>query len=251
MEIVLHHNPAELVQYLAYVKASLHEWVLVNVKLSDASDKNFTVHEAASLVHSLFKDREGKIYVSSSGEMLMLIRGGTNVTPATIAPTIESHLPAGKCEVCAAEPTLDGLTKLEILITCAKTQSLSEMRIARKENIALVADDDMYMRLLLKKGLGTHCVVHEVDNGAAITDAYKQHNPDIVFLDIHMPNMDGRAVLHELLTLDAKAYVIMLSADSSEENVVFANKTGAKGFLTKPFSKDRLVEYLQKCPTIS
>ncbi|OFW87090.1 MAG: hypothetical protein A3J37_05440 [Alphaproteobacteria bacterium RIFCSPHIGHO2_12_FULL_45_9] len=123
-------------------------------------------------------------------------------------------------------------------------------RKARVEKIILIADDDMYMRMLIKKGIGSHYTVQEVIHGSEIVAAYKKYLPDILFLDIHMPGKDGLENLEAILTYDPQAYIIMLSSDSSPENVIWTTKHGAKGFIAKPFAKDKLVEYVKKCPTI-
>jgi two-component system, chemotaxis family, chemotaxis protein CheY len=81
--------------------------------------------------------------------------------------------------------------------------------------------------------------------------AYKQYAPDILLLDIHMPGKDGLEVLHDIQDIDPQAYIIMLSADSSAENVGYTLQEGAKGFMTKPFTREKLLELTHKCPTIS
>jgi two-component system chemotaxis response regulator CheY len=113
--------------------------------------------------------------------------------------------------------------------------------------IVLVADDDMYMRLLVKKGVGVGTVVHEVADGSEVLSAYKTHVPNILFLDIHMPNLEGPIVLRSILEFDPNAYIVMLSADSTPENVKMTSQYGAKGFLGKPFTKEKLQDYVKKC----
>jgi DNA-binding NtrC family response regulator len=115
----------------------------------------------------------------------------------------------------------------------------------------MIADDDMYVRKLVKKGMESHVQVHEVVDGNEVLAAYREYVPDVVFLDIHMPSKDGTEVLKELLIADPQAYVIMLSADSSLSNVEWSMRQGAKGFLTKPFTRGKLLEYISRCPTIS
>lgn len=75
--------------------------------------------------------------------------------------------------------------------------------------------------------------------------------PDVVFLDIHLPDMKGHEVLKRLRLLDPTAYVVMLSGDSVRENVAFAQEYGAAGFIRKPFPKERILQYVQQCPTMN
>ena len=92
----------------------------------------------------------------------------------------------------------------------------------------------MYMRMLVKKGVPVNTKVIEVSNGSEVIAEYKKSIPDIVFLDIHMPGMDGITVLNKLFSMDKEAYVIMLSADSSPENVDFTTKIRRKRVSANP-----------------
>ena len=250
MEILSHKNHLDLLNYLPHVKSSLKEWLFVDVRLTNNSDKDFTITDAANLIHSLFGSKEGKLYICNDREILMLLRWGRTHDPSEISKSVEERLPAGSCEVRTHEPTSEGVEKFEMLITYKKPVGLADLRRARQEKIILVADDDMYMRMLVKKGASEGIVVHEAADGSEVLAAYKKYVPDILFLDIHMPNKEGIDILRDILAVDSKAYIIMLSADSSRENVELALKQGAKGFLTKPFTKEKLQDYICKCPTI-
>jgi DNA-binding NarL/FixJ family response regulator len=63
--------------------------------------------------------------------------------------------------------------------------------------------------------------------------------------------MPGAGILTDILAVDPDAYVIMFSADSSRHNVERTALQGAKGIMAKPFSKDKLMEYIERCPTLS
>src|SRR5262249_46355619 len=128
--------------------------------------------------------------------------------------------------------------------------SFSEIRSGRKENIILIADDDLYMRTLVKKGITGNFTVHEVGDGAEVLTKYIETVPDILLLDIHLPNIDGKELLNKILTCDPQAFVVMLSADSSPENVKMTLTRGAKGFLAKPFTKERLQDSMKGCATV-
>jgi two-component system chemotaxis response regulator CheY len=183
----------------------------------------------------------------------MLIEWGKDNSPQALTRIVQTKLPANSCEVNVLPTTRDGLKKIGLMIAAQQSGAprFYHDRIARAETVFLVADDDMYMRLLAHKGLEPYGRVVEVADGASIEDAYKLQNPDMVLLDIHMPGLDGQTALARLTALDPKAYVIMLSADSSLENVKGARQNGASGFLAKPFDKARLIKYVEACPTIS
>lgn len=124
------------------------------------------------------------------------------------------------------------------------------MRDGRQHNLCLIADDDLFIRKVLAKHLdGLSESVQAVDGGDCLK-LYKEHKPDVAFLDIHLPILTGLELIDQLLRLDPTAYIIVMSADSTAENVQAALRAGAKGFLSKPIQRDRLMHYLNTCPTM-
>ncbi|CDO03302.1 Chemotaxis protein CheY [Oceanobacillus picturae] len=112
----------------------------------------------------------------------------------------------------------------------------------------LVTDDAAFMRMQLKDivtKLG-HEVVGEAENGQVAVDLYQEVKPDLVTMDITMPEMNGVEALKEIKKLDADAKVIMCSAMGQQGMVVEAIQAGAKDFIVKPFTADRINEALSK-----
>ncbi len=113
---------------------------------------------------------------------------------------------------------------------------------------ALIADDEAFIRQVLMKmldRLGVD-VVAAVENGREALEAYQDHRPDIVILDIAMPEMDGLQTLRELLAVDPEAKVLMCTSFSSKQYVVEAVKIGARGYLNKPFDLEKIRERISK-----
>lgn len=112
----------------------------------------------------------------------------------------------------------------------------------------LVVDDAAFMRLSLKTMLEKNGfeVVGEANNGFKAIEMYKMLTPDIVTMDITMPDMDGIEALAEIIKFDPKANVIMLSAMGQEVKIREAVLIGAKGFVVKPFKEDYLLKALSK-----
>ena len=112
----------------------------------------------------------------------------------------------------------------------------------------LVVDDAAFMRLSLKTILEKNGfeVVGEANNGRNAIEMYKMLTPDIVTMDITMPDMDGIEALAEIMKFDPKANVIMLSAMGQEVKIREAILIGAKGFVVKPFKEDYLLKALSK-----
>jgi two-component system chemotaxis response regulator CheY len=106
----------------------------------------------------------------------------------------------------------------------------------------LVVDDAVFMRKMVSDALakGGHEVVGEAANGQEAVAQYTAIKPDVMTLDITMPEMDGLTALKEVLALDPGARVVMCSALGQESKVMEAIKTGAKDFVVKPFNPDRV-----------
>ncbi|HAC1456917.1 TPA: response regulator [Listeria monocytogenes] len=112
----------------------------------------------------------------------------------------------------------------------------------------LIVDDAMFMRTMIKNIVkdSDFEVVAEAENGLEAVKKYDEAKPDIVTLDITMPEMDGLEALAQIMAKDPSAKVIMCSAMGQQGMVVDAIKKGAKDFIVKPFQADRVLEALEK-----
>ncbi len=112
----------------------------------------------------------------------------------------------------------------------------------------LIVDDAAFMRLSLKTMLERNGfeVLGEAENGRKAIEMYKMLKPEIVTMDITMPDMDGVEALAEIMKFDPKANVIMLSAMGQEEKIRDAVILGAKNFIVKPFKEEFLIKTLSK-----
>ena len=112
----------------------------------------------------------------------------------------------------------------------------------------LIVDDAAFMRISIKNMLtkNGYEVVGEAENGTVGVEMYKSLSPDIVTMDITMPEMDGLQALKEIVKLDPKAKVVMVSAMGQEAMVRDAIVSGAKGFIVKPFKEDGIIAALKK-----
>jgi two-component system chemotaxis response regulator CheY len=111
----------------------------------------------------------------------------------------------------------------------------------------LVVDDAEFLRVRLTKMLNTDGYeVFQAENGTKAVSTYKEIHPDVVLMDVTMPEMDGLAALKEIVSFDAKARVIMLTALGQESVVLEAVKSGARDFIVKPFEHDRVMKAITK-----
>lgn len=112
----------------------------------------------------------------------------------------------------------------------------------------LIVDDTLFMRLSLKSILESNGfeVIGVAENGIEAIDKYKILSPDIVTMDITMPEMDGVQALNEIKRIDSNAKVVMISAMGQESIVRTAIMNGAKGFIVKPFKEESVIQSLSK-----
>ncbi len=112
----------------------------------------------------------------------------------------------------------------------------------------LITDDALFMRVTLKKILTENGfeVVGEAQNGKEAVEQFKSLKPDIVTMDITMPEMDGLQALKAIKELDPNARVVMCTAMGQKTMVVEAIQAGAKDFVVKPFQPDRVLEAMAK-----
>ena len=112
----------------------------------------------------------------------------------------------------------------------------------------LNCDDAAFMRMMIKDILtkNGYNIVGEAENGAKAVEKYAELKPDLVLMDITMPEMDGIEALKKIKAADANASIIMCSAMGQQAMVIESIQSGAKDFIVKPFQADRVLEAVQK-----
>lgn len=115
----------------------------------------------------------------------------------------------------------------------------------------LIVDDAVFLRTTLKHILekNQHSVVGEAEDGLDAIQKYKELQPDVVTMDITMPHMNGLEALKEILKIDPNAQVLVCSAMGRNDFITEAIKAGAKGFITKPFREDSILQELTRLST--
>jgi two-component system chemotaxis response regulator CheY len=112
----------------------------------------------------------------------------------------------------------------------------------------LIVDDAAFMRMMIKDILEKNGfeVIGEANNGVKAVEMYKKEKPDVVTMDITMPDMDGIEAVRQIKAFDASAKVIMCSAMGQQTMVMDAIRAGARDFIVKPFQADRVLEAIKK-----
>ncbi|WP_277613393.1 response regulator [Brevibacillus humidisoli] len=111
----------------------------------------------------------------------------------------------------------------------------------------LIVEDTAFMRKILIEMLeGEHEVCGEAGNGREAIRLYKELSPDIVTMDVTMPDIQGIDALREIIAHDPDAKILMCSAMGQRQIVLEAMKLGAKDFIVKPFQKERLLDAISR-----
>ncbi|HOV80827.1 MAG TPA: response regulator [Bacillota bacterium] len=112
----------------------------------------------------------------------------------------------------------------------------------------LIVDDAAFMRMMIKNIItkNGYEVVGEAENGQVAVELYKQHKPDLVTMDITMPEMNGIEGVKAIRSIDPNANIIMCSAMGQQAMVMEAIQAGAKDFIVKPFQQDRILQAIER-----
>ncbi len=112
----------------------------------------------------------------------------------------------------------------------------------------LIVDDAAFMRLAIRKMLEKNGieVVGEAENGKQAIEVYNELKPDLVTMDITMPEVSGLDALKAIMKLDPKAKIIMITAMGQEAMVKEAVMNGAKGFIVKPFNEEHILQTIRQ-----
>ena len=122
-------------------------------------------------------------------------------------------------------------------------------RDTRQKVEVMIVEDDPFSRQLVCTSLAKEYQIIQAKDGKEAIASYAAHGPNILFLDIELPDISGYEVISKILSFDPDAYIVMLSGKGDKENVLKAVQLGAKGFVGMPFAKDKLLQYINKSIT--
>ena len=120
--------------------------------------------------------------------------------------------------------------------------------MAQSRHSVLIVDDALFMRSMIRDILantGRFDVVGEASNGAEAVRKYAELKPGLVTMDIVMPELDGIAATREILKQDPEAIIIMCSALGQEALVIESIAAGAKDFIVKPFTPEKVIRVVE------
>jgi len=145
----------------------------------------------------------------------------------------------------------DKLT-LETLLKIDPERASNQLahRDNRKNPLVMIADDDQLTRTLAGNVLRADFDMVFAQNGREALTEFANNAPDILFLDIGMPDIGGHEVLETLFQIDPDAHIIMFSGRKDKTTIMKSLEMGAKGFLGKPFTRDELYNHVQNSPFV-
>jgi two-component system chemotaxis response regulator CheY len=112
----------------------------------------------------------------------------------------------------------------------------------------LIVDDAAFMRMMIKNIITKHGyeVAGEAENGKQAVSLYSEVKPDLVTMDITMPEMDGIESVKAIRSIDKEANIIMISAMGQQAMVMDAIQAGARDFIVKPFQQERVIQAIER-----
>lgn len=283
MKVVLNNSENTCLKDLDNIKAEIFGYRAVLVKLSISNNKGNNI--ARSIMAEVSKILEGNnasIYIFKDYDILIIYQGlsvklSENLIKVLSEVTQEdankilrvydleknaeiiSSICNKKLELYEIEEQAKKQSEQELIEEVKTESEISELKLdkmlldslsARKAgNIktkVLLVEDDAFSRRLVKNLLQKDFEVIEAENGKEALVKYVTYAPNVVFLDINLPDCTGMQLLERLITLDAKSYIVMLSGNSFKDNILLSVKKGAKGFVAKPFPREKLFHYIER-----
>lgn len=261
----------------------LHEQLLGREGLSKQSlDKvmQVSLQMAGYLMEWGLKSCEGKLFVFGDSDLLCLLRHKVGLTDKVITRIKQEFLKSNLQHLLHFYDMQNRLSSIVALSTQKRetaeayrlkqravsladrllewgepdtetTRLIQKKRARRGKGCILIVEDDILTRGMLTTLLKHNYQIVQAKDAREGIIYYIDSAPDMVFLDIHLPGISGNELLRRFKTLDPQAYVVMLSVDSVRDNITIAQRYGAAGFIRKPFPKEKVLEYVRQCPSLS
>lgn len=211
--------------------------------------------------------KEGFIYLFDDNDVLLLTRAQTKEELKalhSIRDSMAEKLQLNGSDVALLDSAYFNYRKMadqkiasagrfeayKVMADVHKMGSISVRRDRREKPVIMMVEDDRFTA-----AYASNIIVSEYDlrmcrTGEDALKIYADEAPDLVFLDIHLPGLNGLETLQAIRAMDKDAYIVMLSVDTAKGNIVQAADGGADKFLKKPFSKERILGVIGTSPHI-
>lgn len=249
--------------------ASLENWRCLHIQQTEETP--FAWHAVLHALKEVHGGVDCDVVLCSDNDVLLISRslGAAQLTELAEELLHFANAPEGKqAEIALYDVFHDWRTIRDILLAKAgepmppvvqpahhdfgEVASLQEVFAEAKKlrkvrhplHVMLVEDDPLTRRMVTGTFKEKYALITAANAEEAVAN-YLLHAPDIVFLDIGLPDASGLDVLHRIMETDPDAYVVMFSGNSYLDNVTAALSTGASGFVSKPFKKEKMQHYIQ------
>lgn len=284
MRIVIPDVDKELVSIIHSINkdpASWKNWMCLHIEtatLGNVEGASEALDSISVLLESYLDDIEGAAFFCDLGEIYVICKNVSDTTlreigrhisdlvllEYTSVPNLETYdiflegpriadiyYSKGNRFLTLPSPQASGRKHIGLNPALFPKEQPTTLTIEQRKSLkVLLVDDDPVTRWLVRNSLKYVCQFATAQDGNKALASYKSYLPDIVFLDINLPDKDGLSVLRWIIGHDPGAYIVMFSGESQLDNLVTALEDGAKGFIAKPFMKEQLLHYLDSCPKL-
>lgn len=251
MDIFSQANWTKFTKLVPEIRQNVKQWRIVSVIIRSTDGTDCVARDVAVNLSDFMSGWDGAIFVTSAKEVACFVRTGEGIDADKFRGNISHTLRDYDCKIQTKAATYDGLKRIEVVVSksMAAARAVSEMqkiRESRDEKVIMVVDDDMFIRSLVANGTKRYGRVVELDTGADVAETFKKEAPDAVFMDVHLPDRNGKEILRDLMLLDTDAQVVMISSDGTRENIVESRMEGACGFISKPITREKIDGTMRK-----
>jgi CheY-like chemotaxis protein len=279
MNLVHEKTEVLLKNFLQQIKPKQQSWRLISIEFQDSETLNSQLFQNLCFknIQHFFKESECTIFWHKPAFVLVFFQGRA----LPIEKCVEGFLketefkgfgrffdildlsvdwnnlqklvqrmmmppPIPKIESKKLKPTKDISYDFRFELTADKIKNLFEIRKSRAKPLILLVEDDPFTLQLVKLAFKDGFDVITAETARQALVYYQRHLPDMVFLDIQLPDGNGLDLLKQMTKADKDSHIVMLSSHSQKEKILDCISSGSKGFIGKPFTRQRLVDATDK-----
>ncbi|MDB2683156.1 response regulator [Alphaproteobacteria bacterium] len=149
----------------------------------------------------------------------------------------------------SAQLTWHDQQEVDDVATYLANDNLTDMRDLRSARVLLI-EDDRTMQRMVSKSIGDYCDLIKAPTSGNGISKYLNFDPDIIFLDLNLPDNNGHKILKWIMWNDPGAYVVIFSSYCDSANIEKALNSGAKDYVPKPFNPGKMMSYILQCPKL-
>ena len=245
MKIYTNNETSEFINIINEITKNSLSWSIVEISILDEETEDIEAIANQIRFHFYDNDSECHIFIQNEKEIILLANKRLEQTYEDLEKDIVYCLENTQCSVVVSEASNKMLEATTTKIRSIEKAILKREKLKRERNLIMIAEDDMYTRSLAKEALQDFGEIIELSDGESVINEYKDKKPDILFLDIHLPNANGLKILSEIAKYDENAYVVILTSDEDRRNIAYTKKYKVKDFIIKPFTTTMLLESIK------